>query len=405
MKILVFAHQLEVGGTQTNAIEISAALRDFYGYEVLIFATPGPMVKLVEEKGLRFIPAPEPHGHPSPARMRVLREVVRHERPDLLHVWDWYQCLDAYFAVHLPMRIPMVVTDMMMSLTRMLPKCLPTTFGIPELLDRARSDGWRRLEFIPPPIDVNLNAPGAVNPRPFRERYGMEHNDITLVIVSRLSTWMKAESLLRTIDVVRTLGRDIPLRLVIVGEGLLSAKLERLAEEINFELGRHAVVLTGVLLDPRPAYASADIVIGMGGSALRGMAFSKPVVIVGERGFSAPLKPETAELFYHKGIYGLGDGGSDNRQLITDIRRLADHPDQRFILGKFSRQFVVQHFSLETVCERLAEFFRSALREAPRFHSAAVDGLRTAAICLKERSFLPDGHIFRRRIRFWHSNA
>ena len=326
MKIVVFAHQLEVGGTQTNAIEISAALRDLYDYEVVLFATPGPMVKLAEEKNLRFIPAPEPHGHPSLARMSALREVVRHERPDLIHVWDWYQCLDAYFGVHLTMRIPMVVTDMMMTLTRVLPKRIPTTFGVPELCDQARASGRRQVEFIPPPIDVNLNALGAVNPRPFRKRYGIEKNDITLVIVSRLTNWLKAESLLRTIDVVRTLGRDIPLRLVIVGEGLLRAKLESLAEKINCELGRPAIVLTGVLLDPRPAYAAADIVIGMGGSALRGMAFSKPVVIVGERGFSAPLTPETADLFYYKGIYGLGNGDSDNTQLITDIRKLADHP-------------------------------------------------------------------------------
>jgi len=46
------------------------------------------MVKLVEEKGLRFLPAPEAHVHPSPARMRASRDAVRRERPDLLHVWD-----------------------------------------------------------------------------------------------------------------------------------------------------------------------------------------------------------------------------------------------------------------------------------------------------------------------------
>ena len=44
MKVFVYAHQLEVVGTQVNAIELAAALRDLYGYEVLIFATPGLMV-------------------------------------------------------------------------------------------------------------------------------------------------------------------------------------------------------------------------------------------------------------------------------------------------------------------------------------------------------------------------
>ena len=86
---------------------------------------------------------------------------------------------------------------------------------------------------------------------------------------------MKGEGLHRTIDAVRTLGRDLPLRFVIVGDGTARIELERRANEVNTELGRSAVVLTGPLLDPRPAYASADIVVGMGGSALRGMAFGE----------------------------------------------------------------------------------------------------------------------------------
>ena len=81
-----------------------------------------------------------------------------------MHVWDWWQCLDAYYAVHLMMRVPMVVTDMMMSLTGVLPKDLPTTFGTPELVERARAAGRRRVELIIPPVDVAANAPGAVDP-------------------------------------------------------------------------------------------------------------------------------------------------------------------------------------------------------------------------------------------------
>ena len=162
MKILVFAHQLEVGGTQWNAIELAAALRDRHGHDVVLFATPGPMVKLIEEKGLRFLPAPDPYFHPSPARMRALRDAVKRERPDLVHVWDWWQCLEAYYAVYLPMRVPMVVTDMMMDLTRILPKTLPTTFGTPEIVEKAIMAGRSPVELIVPPVDMHLNAPDAV---------------------------------------------------------------------------------------------------------------------------------------------------------------------------------------------------------------------------------------------------
>jgi len=392
---MVFAQQLEVGGTQVNAIELAAALRDLHGYDVVFFATPGPMVKLVEEKGLRFLPAPDPRFFPSPARIRALRDAVRRERPDLIQVWDWWQCIDAYYGVYLPMRIPMIVTDMMMDITRILPKRLPTTFGTPQVLDSARAAGRRPVELILPPVDVRLNAPGAVDPRPFRERYGIDDGDITIVTVSRLSESLKGESLSRTIDAVRTLGHDFPLRFVIVGDGVARARLERKADQVNRELGRVAVTLAGELLDPRPAYSAADVVIGMGGSALRGMAFGKAVVVVGEEGFSALFTPETAQLFYHQGMYGRGERSIDNGGLVGDIRWLCEHSDQLPALGQFSRQFVLHHFALETVTARLAEFCRSAVTDMNSLPIAIVDGLRTAAVYFRERRFLAHARLER----------
>src|SRR5215813_10027946 len=219
MKILVFADRLDVGGTQVNAIELTAALRDLHGHEVVLFATPGPMIAMAEEKGLRFLPAPDSRVHPSFARMQALRQAIQSERPHLIQVWDWTQCLDAYYIAHILMRVPMVVTVMSMAVPRLLPKALPTTFGTPELVDQARAAGRRRLELIVPPVDTKLNAPNTVNAHAFRERYGIKVGDVTLVTVSRLVNWMKAESLWRTVDVVRTLGRDVPLKFVIVGDG------------------------------------------------------------------------------------------------------------------------------------------------------------------------------------------
>jgi L-malate glycosyltransferase len=397
MKILVFAHHLEFGGTQVNSIELTEALRDLHGHEVVMFATPGPMIKFAEQKGIRVLPAPWADVHPSPAMMSAVRQAVRQEKPDLIHVWDWWQCLDSYYAVHLLMRIPMVVTVMTMALPRPLPKALPTTLGTPELLDEARAAGRPQLELVLPPVDVHQNAPDAVDPRPFRDQYGIKPGEITLVTVSRLVSWMKAESLCNTIRVVGALGRDLPLRFIIVGDGTARAELERLASDTNSELGRKAVILTGAQLDPRPAYAAADIVVGMGGSALRGMAFGKPVVIVGEQGFSAPFNRETAQGFYYKGIYGIGSGSRGGyERLLVHIRTLADRPGLLDDLGQLSRQFVLDHFSIEQVSTRLSDFCKTAVSLAPRLDVAVRDGIRTAAVGVGGR-FVPEG--IRQRLR------
>jgi glycosyltransferase involved in cell wall biosynthesis len=412
MKVLVFTHPLYVGGAQVNSIELSASLRDVYGYDIVLFGTPGPMVKLIEAKGLRLIPVRDSCVRPAPVRMQAIRDAVQRERPDLVHAWDWPQYLDAYYPVHLLMRIPMLVTDMEMDITRLLPKWLPLTFGTPELRDRAKVTGRKRAEVLLPPVDIHMNAPDAVNPQPFRERYGIKNGDITLVTVSRLERRLKGESLFRTIDAVRTL-RNLPLRFVVVGDGDVRVELERFADEVNADLGRPAVVFTGALLDARPAYAAADIVVGMGGSALRGMAFGKPVIVVGEQNVSAVLTPESAESFYYKGIYGRGNSiAADptslmadlsarrplrekvartvvgNARLINDIDGLAAQPDLRLALGQFSRQFVVERFSLQTVSGALAEIYRTAIADMPPFPLAALDAFRTAAVYLRERKFL-----------------
>lgn len=388
MKILVYLHELVLGGTTVNSIELATALRDLHGHDVVLFSTPGPMAKLVEDSGLRFLPAPVATVLPSPARMRALREAVRRERPDLLYVWETWPCIDAYYAVHLPMGIPMLVTDMTMHVTRVLPRELITTFGTPELVDQARAAGRRKVELILPPVDVRLNAPGVVDQTSFRRRFGIAAGDITLVTVSRLVESMKGESLIRTLESVRTLGSHLPLRLLIVGDGSARAGIARLADDVNAQLGRPAVILTGAMLDPRPAYAAADIVIGMGGSSLRGMAFGKPVIVVGERAFSAPFTPATAEHFYYKGFYGVGGDSPSDDRLSADIRSLAERPEELPALGDFSRQFVAQRFSLDVVSTRLSEICSAAVAETPRYPHAATDALRTAAVYLRERRFL-----------------
>ncbi|MFF5084502.1 glycosyltransferase family 4 protein [Actinoplanes sp. NPDC000266] len=380
MKILVYAHRLEVGGTQVNAIELAASLRDHHGYDPVLFATPGPMVSLASEKGLRFLPAPEPGAHPSPARMRALRAAVRDEKPDLIHAWDWTQTLDAFYGVHLPTGLPLLATVMSMAVPRLIPRAIRTTFGTYELLDQARAAGRDRLGLLLPPVDVHLNAPDAALGKEFRTTHNLAPDDILVVTVSRLVEHLKLESLRRTVEAMTTLGAESPrLRLVIVGDGTARRAIEAQAAAVNEVLGRPAVLLVGAMADPRPAYAAADVVVGMGGSSLRALAFAKPTVVVGEKGFASAFTPSTADKFLYTGMYGLGDGDEGNRGLIAEIRQAA-HPEAAAELGDFSRNFILRNYSLEAVTAKLDELCHETVADRSPMRARATDGLRTAAV-------------------------
>jgi glycosyltransferase involved in cell wall biosynthesis len=384
MKLLVFAHRLEIGGSQHNAIELTATLRDRRGVDPVIFAEPGPAARLAHERGLRLLDAPAARSHPSLARGRALREAIRRERPDVVHIWDWPQALDAFYAVHVPWRTPLVVSVMDMNVPRLLPRTLPTTFGYGELVDEARRLGRPDVHLLLPPVDVDGNRPEAVAPadvQAFRAEHGLADGGITIVQVGRLVRWLKGESVRRSVAAVRRLGHDLPLQLVLVGDGDARADTERLAAEVNAELGRRAVVLTGALVDPRPAYAAADLVVGMGTSALRGMAFAKPVIVVGEAGFANRFDETSAPWFLYHGIFGRGAAAGDD-PLAGHLRRLVSEPDRWPELGALGRRFVVEHFGLEVGADHLMDAFAAAQRQRPSLMRVLADGGRTAAFNL-----------------------
>lgn len=388
MKLLVLAHRLELGGTQVNAIELAAHLRDRHGFDVTVHATEGPALELLRNKQLAYVPAPDVRLHPSPARMRRLRRLVRDLQPDLIHAWDWWQGLEAYWSVHLPARVPLVITDMMMSLTRVLPRHVPTTFGFEGLRQQAEHAGWQRTHLLLPPVDPHANAPGVADGHNFRAAHGVAPEEIAVVSVSRLADFMKSESLQRAIAVMRTLGRALPLKLVIVGEGAARPRLETLAAAVNAELGRAAITFTGALTDPRPAYAAADIVLGMGGSALRGMAFAKPLIVVGEKGFAHVFSPQSADRFRQTGIYGRGGGSPGNRSLAAALRMLAKDPALRQQLGAFGRRHVIETHGLDTVTDSFAGFCAEAARLPSGRRDIATDAARSVYFYLRERRFL-----------------
>jgi L-malate glycosyltransferase len=374
VKVLVFVDHFIVGGVPINSIDLSTVLARSFGHEIVLFGAPGPAIELAKERGLRFIAAPRVDGRPCLGRMRTLARVIRSERPDLVHAWDWRACVEAHLVAQLLLRVPLLVSHSTMALERLLPKKTPTMYMTPELVDLARADGREPVAFLPVPTDIPASTQSA-DGAAFRTACAARDDDIVLVTVSRLDSWIKSESLIRTIAVTRRLGAVFKsLKFVIVGDGEARAELERHAAEANAALGRQAVVLYGEMVDPRAAYVAADIIVGMGGSALRGMASGKPVIIVGKNGFAAKLDAGTQDDFLYRGMYGSGDGGDTS--LEAAVRQLAGDAHQRAQHGELARQFVERHFSLPVAAADLEHFMRLAVNARPSVIVSAMDALR-----------------------------
>jgi hypothetical protein len=122
------------------------------------------------------------------------------------------------------------------------------------------------------------------------------------------------------------------------------------------------VIVAGALLDPRPAYDAADVVLGMGSSALKGMSFAKPLVVQGAAGFWELLTPATAATFLEQGWFGAGSGDGV-RRLLAALDGLLPDAAERRRLGDFGRQMVTERFSLTEAATRTEELYRRTLAD------------------------------------------
>ena len=173
-----------------------------------------------------------------------------------------------------------------------VPASVPLIMGTADLGGQARKVQKGGVWVIEPPIDVERDNPD-IDGSAFRRRHHVSDEEFLIVSVSRLALDLKLDALVRAIDAVDLLASAHPLKLVLVGDGPARDALEMRANAVNSRIGREVVLLPGAEMDPRSAYAAADLVVGMGSSALRAMAIGRPLIVQGEKAFSEIFEPET----------------------------------------------------------------------------------------------------------------
>jgi len=400
LRVLVYPHDLTIGGSQINAIDLAAGVARA-GHEVVVYGVPGPLVSYIEERGLRFIPARKLKYRPAPSRIAQLAAIAVRERLDLIHAYEWPPCLDAYYGAGLFARVPILSTVLGMTVPSMVPRSMPLIMGTAELGAQSRKVHKGPVWVIEPPIDTERDNPG-IDGSAFRRACGVRDQDLLVVTVSRLSLDLKIDALVRAIDAAEMLAHQHPIKLVLVGDGQARAALADRAKAVNMRCGREVVRLHGEELDPRPAYAAADLVLGMGSSSLRAMSLGRPVIVQGEDAFSEIFEPATSDLFLRQGFYGIADAAPGVERLVGQMDRLLCDAELRGRLGGFGRETVTTRFSLARAVRIQLEIYEECLRKPLR--RSATDALRaaTGAAAIEIENHDPRR---KRRRRAWAQNT
>ncbi|WP_405218110.1 glycosyltransferase [Agrococcus sp. Ld7] len=359
MRILVYPHDLNMGGSQINAIELAAAMTKL-GHTCIVYGRRGSLCARIEALGLEFIEASENRRRPSLGGARDLRRVVRERDIDIVHGYEWPPGLEAAAAAASEPQAAAVCTVMSMAVAPFLPRSMPLIVGTQQISAFEQARGRSRVHLIEPPVDLDHNGDvDAADVAQFRRRWGLL--DLPVVaVVSRLVPELKAEGILTAIDVAEQLDDMTPFQLLIVGDGKARRDIEAAANRVNERLARRAVVLTGELEDPRASYAAADVMLGMGGSALRSLAFAKPLVVQGEHGYFRTLTEDSVNTFRWQGWYGVGDDrDAGSARLAGELAPLLSDARRREELGSFGRR-LVEEFSLQNAAARQLAIYRDA---------------------------------------------
>lgn len=363
-RVLMGLEGLALGGCPINALDLGRTLR-LRGHQVDVFA-------IDEQVKVSLLPYAQRSGFdvtllPADTTLRALasgmRELAARLGSDIVHVHGPWLGPAAAVAAAWHGNSAAVVTNWTME-NAFYTGATPLIVGTPAMRREARSRLPARVWLLEPPVDLDADRPNAARASAFRAERELG-GDLLVVIVSRLDTAMKAEGIAHAIDAMARLNHATA-RLVVVGDGDAAERLQVRGNEVNRLAGRELIHFAGTMTDPRGAYAAADVVLGMGGSAIRALAHGRPVVVLGEEGFARTFDETSRRHFLDDGFYGRGGPVDGTAHLAALIGPLLNDPGRRRTLGELGLAQARDRYSLDSAAVTLEQVYADALARRPR---------------------------------------
>jgi len=362
-KVLVQVNSLALGGTQVNAVDMAAALST-HGYESVVVGPrdtlpQGPsLFDVARDRGVALEAFDREQSTLSAAR--TMSGLARRHGAELIHIYGSWTGRPALWGPCLLGRRPLVLTVYEMAVDPLTPRSPALIVGT-KYLEEELANRREGVDLVSPPVDVDRDNQDSVSGSDFVRQLDLDDGSKLIVTVTRLDDSMKAYGVQVAMDAMDRRGARGAV-LVVVGTGDAEERLRLRADEINARHGRRLIVMAGPMADPRSAYAAADIVVGMGGSAARGLSFGKPLIVTGEYGWFSTFTPQTADALFRDSFWSEEAVQDAAGQFLSCVDPLLDDQDLRARLGLFGRQFAVANFSLDAMAARVAGIYGRSLR-------------------------------------------
>jgi glycosyltransferase involved in cell wall biosynthesis len=298
--------------------------------------------------------------------LRVLREFIRRESPDIVHVnlsQDHWSC---------------AVGNRLQSFPVCLVRTRHNTYAVKETLaNRVLNRRWtdyqivvcdvvrrelagqrtfdaQRMCSIHNGVDAEAFAPDAEGRESARREFGFDESDLVLGIAARLVPAKGHEYLFRAVAELRA---AIPnLKVLVLGQGELQEELVKLVTELSLD---SQVLFAGYREDMPRCTQAFDIGVQpsvdcdtSSFSLKEQMAAEKAVIASDYGGLTEIVRDGTEGRIVPAGIV---------EPLADAIRKTVENPSLRAEMGKAGRRRVLDEFTVEVFAKRTVEAYRTAI--------------------------------------------
>ena len=373
-RVLMFIQSLELGGSETQCVEVACQLaREGYSVTVGCLWTRGPLEKRLAEAGVRCVVFPVPGTLLRPNAIRQMLRLtafIRKERFSVVHANDLYSNLFALPAAWLA-RVPVIISsrrDMSRwwwytpARRKILRRIQGLSTSILVNSEAVRQDLITRDGFDPERIVVIYNGIDSekfAHPKANRRQLlpGIPPDSKTIVMVANMHAGAKGHGDL--IEAARTVKEKFPeSRFLLAGDGEMRPFFEGQVRALGLA---EMFVFLGHRTDIPQLLSCCDIGVlaskseGLPNAVLEYLAAGLPVVATAVGGVPEIIENE---------VHGLLIPPENPEALATAILRLLEDPQLRASLGKAGKQRVQTRFTFPAVLESLMQVYAPPRRSS-----------------------------------------
>lgn len=370
MRVLMTTMQLDIGGAETHIVELSKALSR-RGIEVTVASNGGAYEAELLEAGIEHVKIPFHSKNPSCmiTAYKLLKELIFSKRFDVVHA---HARIPAFLCalLHKRYHFRFVTTAHWVFNTR-FPYNLLTRWGDRSLAvsDDIKSYLVENYGTDPENIRVTINGIDLnkfsrdTDYSQIAEEFSLADNKTRIVYVSRMDE-DRSFAAHKLIEAAKDLCMTLKdLEIVIVGGGNDYDNVKAEADAVNTELGKRLIITTGSRTDINRFTASGDIFIGVSRAALEAMACEKPCIIAGNEGYIGIFDEDKLQTAIDTNFCCRGCEPTTTEKLKKDILTLLTaSPEERERLGKYSRETVRVHYSMDTMADDAVKMYISIIK-------------------------------------------